>query len=110
MKRPQRKYRCARFLIRGDLRILPDLAPLKVSTMTGLPSNVPPSTPLVASYSSTCSRVWSFRLGGYSLSRSILKLSYRIRLSSLRPFEFHGHCSSSLLSCDEPMSPYAPGT
>jgi hypothetical protein len=36
-------------LIRGVLRILPELAPLQVSTMTGLPFSVPPSTPLAAS-------------------------------------------------------------
>jgi len=38
------------------------LSPLKVSTMTGLPFNVPPSTVMVPSYSSTYSRVRSFRL------------------------------------------------
>src|SRR5258708_1294802 len=66
----------------GVLRILPDFAPLKVRMMTGLPFNVPPSIPFVASYSSTCLRSRSFRLGSYSPLRGILKVSYRILVKS----------------------------
>src|SRR5260370_3328298 len=44
--------------------------------------NVPPSIPLGASYSSTCLRSRSFRLGSYSPLRGILKVSYRILVKS----------------------------
>src|SRR5689334_17617383 len=50
----------------GVLRILPDLAPSVVRTITGLPRSVVPSVPPEPSYSSTWSRTHCSGLGWYS--------------------------------------------
>ena len=55
--------------------------------MTGLPLSVPPSTPLVASYSSTSSRVRSLWLGSYSPLRGILNYSMFVRYQLEAPFD-----------------------